>query len=376
MTPCGAMLSASERIDSPLDDGAAPTASQKTSCPPLVKETLSFVHVIRHANPRKGRNVWTMIRICLSSYRTMVSPRSTPERAGCSIRVTARLTALPPDTLRVWERRYGFPKPERAAGGSRLYSAEDVETLVLLASALKVGYRPSEVVGKPRAEVARLVALAHPRGAMSTGLPTIDSLIEALATDDVASVKRELRQASVLLGPKRFVTDLAQPLSVRVGEEWANGKLEVRHEHVMSACLSTQLRLLASAFDERPGHPIVLLATLPSESHGLGLEMIALYLALHDVTPRLVGVDTPPEQIVRAAKSHNADAVGIAVVRPTSLGTVAKQLRTVIGDLPRRTRVWLGGGAARDLDLQGDVRVVSTWPELDAAITSLAHGPL
>jgi DNA-binding transcriptional MerR regulator len=315
----------------------------------------------------------------LSNNASIVSKART--KAGYSIRITARLTSLPPDTLRVWERRYGFPTPERTPGGSRLYSAEEVETLSLLARAIKAGFRPSEVVGKPRPEIERLLALSRPRAPApqppSSSSPTIESLLDALAKDDVATLQTELRQAAILLGPRRFLVDLAQPLSVRVGEAWAKGELEVRHEHVLSSCLSTQLRVLSSGFEERPDRPLVVLTTLPGEAHGLGLEMIALYLAIQQVTPRLVGTDTPPDQIVKAVKSHRAAALGIAVARPNEIAKVTKQLRAIAAELPRRVRIWVGGAAAESLDLEGDAfRIVSTWADLDTAIGSLPRLPL
>ena len=43
-----------------------------------------------------------------------------------------RATGLSKDTLRVWERRYGFPQPDRDASGERLYPAEQVTRLRLI----------------------------------------------------------------------------------------------------------------------------------------------------------------------------------------------------------------------------------------------------
>ena len=41
---------------------------------------------------------------------------------GYSIRVASRLTGVSSDTLRMWERRYGFPKPERTESQLRSYT--------------------------------------------------------------------------------------------------------------------------------------------------------------------------------------------------------------------------------------------------------------
>ena len=67
--------------------------------------------------------------------------------AGLSIATVARETGLAKDTLRVWEKRYGFPRPDRDASGDRLYSAAQVQRLKLIARLLDAGMRPGKVVG-------------------------------------------------------------------------------------------------------------------------------------------------------------------------------------------------------------------------------------
>jgi DICT domain-containing protein len=46
---------------------------------------------------------------------------------GLSIGELARRTDVPVPTLRSWETRYGFPRPQRAAGGHRRYSQSDID---------------------------------------------------------------------------------------------------------------------------------------------------------------------------------------------------------------------------------------------------------
>ena len=46
-----------------------------------------------------------------------------------NLKVVLKETGLAADTLRAWERRYGLPSPNRTAGGHRLYSQRDIETV-------------------------------------------------------------------------------------------------------------------------------------------------------------------------------------------------------------------------------------------------------
>ncbi len=292
---------------------------------------------------------------------------------GYSIRVASRLTQIEPDTLRMWERRYGFPVPMRTAGGSRVYSEEDVQTLLLVRRAMKAGYRPGEVVGRKAEEIAQMIARSGEVGAAALEQPVpLDAVLEALSHDDAKQVRAEIKKLALVLGPKRFVTELAHPLTQRAGELWALGKLEVRQEHLLSESLTTQLRVLLAAFEDAQDGPSVLLTTLPDESHGLGLTMVALYCAVHQLVPRLLGMNTPPDQIVSAAKAHDVTAVGLSVVLPPDPARAAKQVKAIASALPRRVRLWVGGQGAPLLGLKGDaIRVVSSWSDLDEVIASL-----
>ena len=63
-----------------------------------------------------------------------------------SIAAVERDTGLSKDTLRVWERRYGFPLPHRDALGERSYPFDQVERLRTIKRLLDAGHRPGRVV--------------------------------------------------------------------------------------------------------------------------------------------------------------------------------------------------------------------------------------
>lgn len=312
--------------------------------------------------------------------------------AGASIRVVSNRTGIAADTLRMWERRYGFPRPARRPGGSRVYSEEDVARLHLLARAVNAGFRPSEVVALSPADLNRLVdasvADSSPRPvgpaarARKVGqpqpqdeaalAPSIEAIVESLRGDDVAGVRTLLRAAAVSLGPRAFVVEIAHPLAVRVGELWIDGKLEVRHEHLASACLTSQLHLLLGALDDGDRSPTVLLATFPGEPHLLGLDMVAVYLAANLAAPHVLGSDTPPAEIAAAALAFDVDAVGISISPAAERRAVARAVKLLAAALPPRTELWLGGaGAPPAASAAPEARITSTWLEVDRALAAL-----
>ena len=270
----------------------------------------------------------------------------------------------------MWERRYGFPKPERNESQVRVYTDADIERLVLVSRALKAGFRSGEVIHRGSAELRGLLATsARSELENDRHTPTIESLLALLLQDNPEGLRDELRRSVALHGPKQFLTDVAAPLVEQVGLAWATGRIAVRHEHLISQLLSNKLHQLLSAYDDRSSGPVVLLTTLSDEQHGLGLEMVALYLALEGATPRLLGVNTPPDQIAEAAVALSADVVGVSISEASDLALTEAHLRRVLGSLPNRIALWVGGKHARKLTLrQSRVRQVVTWSDLDEAV--------
>lgn len=290
-----------------------------------------------------------------------------------SIKVVSELTGLPMGTLRAWERRYGFPRPERRRDSNRrLYSSEQLGRLQLVSRLLERGYQPSDVIHKTERELAQLFGdSATPIRQVTTAASVTDvaTLLELLAADDAKGIEEQLRLAAAAWGAKRFVTQLAHPLAQAVGEAWAKGQLLIRHEHLMTECLTTQLRALLAAHQDVDGTPHVLLGTLPGESHILGLQMVAVYLALSAAKPRLLGANTPPDQIISAAHALGASVVGIAVSPGAEITATRRELRSVAKGLPASTALWVGGAGAKALgDLPAQAEAVASWLAIDAAL--------
>lgn len=296
---------------------------------------------------------------------------------GHSIAVASRLSGVPIETLRAWERRYGFPRPARVEGTKRrLYTEADIARLRAITRALAQGFRAGDVVPRRPAELEELIGRVEgsPTTASTTTsssaslLPSVSELVAWLVADDVSAFDVELRRLAGALGPKAFVTTIAHPLAIEVGRAWEAGTLEVRQEHYASEALSTQLRTILGGLQDVPGAPTVVLATLPDELHGLGLGMVAVYLAISGAKPRIVGPNTPVDQIADAARAMRADVVGLTIT-PASIGPdLERRVRALEQALPGGVRLWLGGSGAREVASGRTREVVDDWLALDAAV--------
>ena len=69
------------------------------------------------------------------------------------INVVEKETNISKYLLRMWERRYSFPRPARDQKGERVYTSEDIEKLKLVKKLMEEGYRPSKIIDQGLSEL-------------------------------------------------------------------------------------------------------------------------------------------------------------------------------------------------------------------------------
>lgn len=256
-----------------------------------------------------------------------------------------RRSGVAKETLRVWERRYGFPSPVRNIAGDRLYPPEQVEKLRVIKLLLDRGERPSKLVGRSLAGLKdELGAVGDPPRAVD---PWVDSALERLWLHDVETLRSLLVSGIYNDGLERFVLDKAAPLTRAVGEAWMTGRLQVFEEHLFTEML---VRVLRGALDQMPRGvatgPKVLLTTLPGEPHALGLLMAECLMTLGGARCIPLGVDTPVEHVAVAAEAHGADIVALSFSVAFDADAAARGLAALRTRLPNAIEIWAGGGCS------------------------------
>jgi len=81
----------------------------------------------------------------------------TEQRPLYGIGTVARLAGIKPDTLRIWERRYGLGASQKGDNGRRLYSQTDLEHLQIVARLVTKGFRIGEIASMERKTLAALL---------------------------------------------------------------------------------------------------------------------------------------------------------------------------------------------------------------------------
>lgn len=246
-------------------------------------------------------------------------------------------TGVAAGTLRQWERRYGFPRPERSESGYRLYSDPDVDAIEAMKRAIDDGV--------PASRAAELVQAA---GATRRPRPLVelrDELVEALASLDEGRADRVLGEAHALHAVDDVLLGVIRGAMVEIGCRWHAGDLDVGVEHFASGYVHGRLRALLGLAGEPSVAPLVVLACVPGERHELGSLLLAVLLRRDGFRVVHLGADTPFDDLRRVAARLEADAVLLSASAAARLRPFERTRETLRDLAPH---VVLGGRAVDD----------------------------
>jgi DNA-binding transcriptional MerR regulator/methylmalonyl-CoA mutase cobalamin-binding subunit len=272
-----------------------------------------------------------------------------------SIAAVERDTGIAKDTLRVWERRYGFPKPLRDANDDRVYPADQIEKLRLLKRLLDIGHRPGRIVPLPIETLRELATQGIQTHEHSSAMPVItqddmNRYLDLLRSHQTEALRLALSTTLMKIGLDRFVIDIVAPLIKNIGDYWANGKIEIHEEHLFTEQIKHLLRTAINSVprghtgqNEELARPRILLTTFPQEQHSLGLLMAEALMALEGCVCVSLGTQTPILEIAQAARAQKADIVALSFSTQINQNQVVDGLNELKSKLAPGVEIWAGG---------------------------------
>ena len=295
-----------------------------------------------------------------------------------NISAVERETGLSKDVLRMWERRYGFPKPARDENGERQYTLAELSKLRAIKRLMDVGVRPGKIIALALDELAALADARAP-SRRDAAVPALEhDVVSMLKTHDAATLQHAVTQWLMRQGLQRFVLETVAPLNRAVGDAWMRGEVFVFEEHLYTELLKASLRTAINAFPRQVGSPRVLLTTLPNEQHGLGLLMVEALLVPEGAQCISLGPQTPLDDVRRAALAHKVDIVALSFSAAFPLRQATDSLANLRRHLPAALTLWAGGEMTRRVrktlpgvvllpDLVSSVNALRSWRALHAA---------
>ena len=209
--------------------------------------------------------------------------------SGIRTNAAAELLGVSPNTLRSWERRFGYPKPRRTQGGHRQYDLTELEAL---RRALQETHNISSAI-----EVARQ------RG---EGPSSPVRLLDAFDHFDEGAADRVMEESLAVRSVERSVEEVLLPALEMSGER------EGREAEQEAACrwatgwLHAARRVVPAA--SRPQGVLLFDSSKRLDAESLHVQALELALRRAGFRTLLLAFDLPPERAVRAMRALDPTA--------------------------------------------------------------------
>jgi MerR family transcriptional regulator, light-induced transcriptional regulator len=260
-----------------------------------------------------------------------------------NIGVVARVTDIPAATLRVWERRYGFPDTSRTEGGHRLYSEEDIQRLRWVKSRVDEGMQTRQAVralksleesGGALLDTGTLMSELDSTDGPATEAQEIEAgsyiellkhrLFETLIRHDTLRADDLFSEALALYSPEDVMLHMIRPTLREIGEGWARGDIKIGTEHLATGYL--RQRLLAWLRSGPPlfSVPPTVLACAPGEYHEGSLMIFGALMRRRRWPVAYLGQSIPLPDLASFVETANPLAIVIVAMTEEPAAALAR----------------------------------------------------
>lgn len=262
-----------------------------------------------------------------------------------NLKVVLKETGLAADTLRAWERRYGLPMPQRTAGGHRLYSQRDIETIKWLMKRQEEGLSISRAVDMWNEQIGSgvdpLAGSVSSGSAFVSGVPmpyqspdtTLASLrtawIEACMNFSESTSEHVLNQAFSMFPVESVCVEVLQRGMTEIGEMWYQNRASVQQEHFASALAIRKLDALLSASPAPTRDQTVLVGCPAEEWHTFTPLLLSLLLRRRGLNVLYLGANVPVSQLSETVKNSRVNLVVLIAQLLTSAATLQQTTLTL-----------------------------------------------
>jgi DNA-binding transcriptional MerR regulator len=233
---------------------------------------------------------------------------------GIRTNAAAVMLGVSPNTLRSWERRYGFPRPRRTPGGHRQYALNEIESLRATLAETH--------------NVSSAIALARQRG---EGPSSGSRLAAAFAGFDEDKANTLLEESLALRSVERTVEEvLLEGVSAHADEAVPANTPEYEFAWRYATGWLSALKRLAPPATRNTG-VLVLDASAPLELDGLYAQSLELMLRRAGVRTLSLSTAITPTRLARALPALDPRAVVLAgrSITLDALGRLVYSVRSV-----------------------------------------------
>jgi DNA-binding transcriptional MerR regulator len=223
-----------------------------------------------------------------------------------TIKDLENLSGIKAHTIRIWEQRYNFLKPNRTDTNIRNYSNDELKKLLNIALLNKYGFKISHIDKMDEKEVKEKILTLNQAEAQQERI--INDLIHHMVDMDMDRLEDVLDNYIKMRGIERTITQIVFPYMERIGVLWLTNHINPAQEHLVTNIVRQKLIMGIEAVSTSLRVNKTVLLFLPEgEYHELGLLFMNYLLKSRGVNVIYLGANVPMKDVDFVVKFKKPD---------------------------------------------------------------------
>lgn len=233
-----------------------------------------------------------------------------------TIKDLENLSGIKAHTIRIWEQRYSFLKPQRTDTNIRYYTNNELKTILNISLLNKYGYKISHIDRMSETEMREKILSLTQAEAQQEKI--INDLIQCMAELDIDNFEKILDSFIHARGIEKTITLIIFPFLERIGILWVTNHINPAQEHLVSNVVRQKLITgINNLVTHLKVNKSALLFLPEGEHHELGLLFVHYMLKSRGVKVYYVGANVPLKDVQFVAQLKQPDIIYMHV---TSMG--------------------------------------------------------
>ena len=225
-----------------------------------------------------------------------------------TIKDLENLSGIKAHTIRIWEQRYSFLNPTRTDTNIRVYSNEELKTILNIALLNKYGFKISHIDQMNQGELkTKILSLSNSQAQQER---MVNELINCMIDINFENFESILDDHITRFGIEKSITHIIFPFLERVGILWLTNHINPAQEHIITNIIRQKLILGIEKVDSIFQSSKECILFLPEgEYHELGLLFIHYLLKSKGLKVIYLGSNMPIKDVEFLCKLKSPDFI-------------------------------------------------------------------
>jgi DNA-binding transcriptional MerR regulator len=225
-----------------------------------------------------------------------------------TIKDLENLSGIKAHTIRIWEQRYNFLKPQRTDTNIRYYSSDELKTVLNIALLNKYGFKISHIDRMQPEEIkAKILSLGDAKAIQER---IVNELVQEMVDLNIEKLEKILANYISLRGIEKTVIHIIFPFLEKIGLLWVTGHINPAQEHLVTNVIRQKLIVaIETAITHLKVDKTVLLFLPEGEHHELGLLFMYYMLKSRGIQTIYLGANVPVKDVAYVARLKKPDIV-------------------------------------------------------------------